>query len=101
MTRAVNKDNYHFLAVTQNSALAVPRLVTLLLDRSRTCTRTMGRMDLRFAAACCADIASSRLQTQWVPFPSKNDKAKNSIQYILLICQNCLQLWFFLQITFF
>lgn len=79
MIKAVNKDNCHFLAVTQNSALAVPSLVTLLLDQSRTCTLTTGRMDLCFPAAYSADLASSSLQTQWVPFPSKNDKAENSV----------------------
>lgn len=40
MTMAVNKDNYCFLAVTQNSALAVPNLTTLLLDQSCTCIQT-------------------------------------------------------------
>lgn len=52
----------------------------------------MGRMDLCFPAAHSADMASTQLQTQWVHFPFKNDKAKNSVQNIILICQRCLQL---------
>lgn len=98
MTRAVNKNNYRFLAVTQNSALAVPSLVTFLLDQSCTCTPTMSRMDLCFPAVCSADIASN--PTQWVPFPAKNGKAKNSVQYILLIKAVC-NSSSFLQVTFF
>lgn len=52
----------------------------------------MGRMDVCFPAAHSADMASSQLQTKWVPFPFKNDKPKNSVQYIILICQRGLQL---------